>query len=83
MANANGPDPELDLRGLRAPLWGTHSARRGADTNARTNMHLTGSTPLDIDMVFGWNEHLHKQEMQLHYESGAQRDQRSKVTSMM
>ena len=61
MANANGPDPELDLRGLCTPLWGTHSARRGADTNARTNMHVTGATPLDIDMVFGWNEHIHKQ----------------------
>ena len=83
LANADGPDPELDLRGLAAPLWGHHSIRRGADTKARHTMHLTGATERDIDMLFGWNEHLYKAMMQLHYESNLQRDGRSKVTSMM
>ena len=83
LANAEGPDPELDLRGLAAPLWGHHSIRRGADTKARHTMHLTGASERDIDMIFGWNEHLYKAMMQLHYESNIQRDARSKVTSMM
>ena len=42
MANADGPDPDLDLQGLKEPLWGHHSIRRGADTVARHTMHLTG-----------------------------------------
>ena len=83
LPNADGPDPELDLRGLAAPLWGHHSVRRGADTKARHTMHITGATERDIDMLFGWNEHLYKAMMQLHYESNLQRDGRSKVTSMM
>ena len=83
LANADGPDPEVDLRGLAEPLWGHHSIRRGADTKARHTMHITGATERDIDMVFGWNEHLYKAMMQLHYESNLQRDGRSKVTSMM
>ena len=37
----------------------------------------------DIDLIFGWNEHLYKAMMQLHYESNMQQDQRSKVTSVM
>ena len=77
------PDPELDLRGLAEPLWGHHSIRRGADTVARHTMLITGATERDIDLIFGWNEHLYKAMMQLHYESNMQRDQRSKVTSMM
>ena len=44
LANAQGPDPELDLRGLAAPLWGHHSIRRGADTVARHTMLITGAT---------------------------------------
>ena len=35
LANAQSPDPELDLRGLLTPLWGHHSNRRGADTTGR------------------------------------------------
>ena len=83
LANAESPDPELDLRGLLAPLWGHHSNRRGADTTARNTMHLTGATERDIDMQFGWNEHIARAIMQLHYESNVERDRRSKVTSMM
>ena len=83
LANANGPDPELDLRGLEEPLWGHHSMRRGADTVARHTMHITGATERDIDIIFGWNEHLYKSVMQYHYESNLQRDRRSRVTSMM
>merc|ERR1712070_739397 len=58
LANRDSPDPELDLRGLAEPLWGHHSNRRGADTVTRHTMHLTGATERDIDMIFGWNEHL-------------------------
>ena len=83
LANAISPDPELDLRGLLEPLWGHHSNRRGADTVARQTMHITGATERDIDMIFGWNEHLARAIMQLHYESNMERDRRSKVTSMM
>ena len=83
LANAESPDPELDLRGLLAPLWGHHSNRRGADTQARNNMHITGVTERDIDLQFGWNEHVMQAIMQLHYESNVERDRRSKVTSMM
>ena len=83
LANADGPDPDLDLRGLIEPLWGHHSIRRGADTMARNTMHITGATERDIDMIFGWNEHMYRAIMQLHYESNLQRDRRAKVTSMM
>ena len=83
MANAVTPDPELDLRGLPAPLWGHHSGRRGADTVARQTMHLTGATERDIDMVFGWKEAFYSKEMQLHYESSFDRERRCLVTSMM
>jgi hypothetical protein len=83
MANAETADPELDLRGLSAPLWGHHSARRGADTIARDSMEITGATERDIDIIFGWNEHMYRAVMQLHYESNTQRDRRAKVTSMM
>ena len=83
MANMETADPELDLRGLSAPLWGHHSARRGADTIARDSMEITGATERDIDIIFGWNEHMYRAVMQLHYESNTQRDQRAKVTSMM
>ena len=83
LANANSPDPELDLQGLAEPLWGHHSLRRGADTVARHTMHLTGATERDIDLLFGWSEYLYKKVMQLHYESNMERDRRSRVTSMM
>ena len=83
LANATSADTELDLRGLLKPLWGHHSARRGADTKARDTMHITGATERDIDLVFGWNEHMYRAIMQLHYESNTQRDRRAMVTSMM
>ena len=83
LANAESADTELDLRGLLKPLWGHHSARRGADTKARDTMHITGATERDIDLVFGWNEAMYRAIMQLHYESNTQRDRRAMVTSMM
>jgi hypothetical protein len=46
-------------------------------------MHITGATERDIDLQFGWNEHVAAMIMQLHYESNVERDRRSKVTSMM
>ena len=57
-ANESSPDPELDLRGLSEPLWGHHSARRGADTVARQDRHLTGATEQEIDLVFGCGRRL-------------------------
>ena len=54
LANADGPDPELDLRGLAEPLWGHHSIRRGADTKARHTMNITGATERDIDMAVSY-----------------------------
>ena len=55
-ANRSTPDPELDLQGFGAPLWGHHSLRRFADTVARETMATTGATEQDIDIIFGWLE---------------------------
>jgi hypothetical protein len=82
-ANADGPDPELDLQGLASPLWGHHSFRRGADTIARKTMQLTGATEQDIDLVFGWMEAMYSARMQIHYESRFDRDRRAAVTRMV
>jgi len=81
MANLHSPDPELDLRGLARPLWGHHSCRRGADTVARKDRHLTGATEVEIYLVFGWNEALHSAKMQLLYESTFDYIRRAAVTS--
>ena len=68
-ANLSTPDPELDLQGFGAPLWGHHSLRRFADTVARETMATTGATEQDIDIIFGWLESYYSQKMQLHYQS--------------
>ena len=73
-------DPELDLQGLAAPLWGHHSNRRCADTVARQTMARSGATEQDIDLVFGWQEKLYSAKMQVHYESKFVRDVRKRVT---
>ena len=84
LANPEGDrDPELDLQGLPAPLWGHHSARRCADTVARQTRDITGATEEDIDLVFGWQEAMYSQKMQKHYETRFIRDRRSLVTSQM
>ena len=83
LANAASPDPELDLRGLAAPLWGHHSARRFADTVARQTMKETGATEQDIDMVFGWQEAFYSRKMQIHYDTSFTRDRRSCVTRLV
>ena len=82
-ANRTSPDPELDLRGLEAPLWGHHSARRGADSVARQTREQTGASEQDIDLVFGWQEAFYNAKMQLHYEGPFDRVRRACVTSMM
>ena len=82
-ANLSSPDPELDLRGLSEPLWGHHSARRGADTVARHDRAATGATEEEIDLVFGWQEALHSQRMQRHYESDFDFIRRAAITSLM
>ena len=83
LANADSPDPEMELEGLDAPMWGHHSCRRCADTVARRTMHLTGATSRDIDIMFGWKEAFYSKEMQLHYETSMDRERRCLVTSMM
>ena len=82
-ANADGPDPELDLQGRAEPLWGHHSFRRFADTVARTTRGLTGATEQDIDIIFGWNESMYSHKMQLHYQTKFDREQRCCVTRMV
>ena len=80
---ADDPDMELDLQGRDTPKFGHHSDRRGADTIARAFMNITGATPADIDLTFGWNEKVYQREMQRHYESSMDRQRRCAVTSMM
>ena len=81
LANPPGdPDPELDLKGLAAPLWGHHSLRRASDTVARATMSESGATELDIDLYFGWLEKQYSQKMQLHYASRHDREHRTCVT---
>ena len=81
-ANLSSQDPELDLQGWPAPIWGHHSFRRFGDTVARETMTLTGATEKDIDLIFGWNEAFYHAKMQDHYESVFTRSRRCQVTSM-
>jgi len=83
LANAESPDPKLDLRGLSEPRWGDHSYRRGADTSARGEMANTGADEKDIDLTFGWQERMYSQKMQFHYESSFTRVRRKAVTSLL
>ena len=66
--------------GLEEPLWGHHSFMRLADTCARKTMALTGCSEEDIDLMFGLNERLYSQQMQLHYETMFSRENRYRVT---
>ena len=83
LANADSPDLDLDLEGLDEPLWGDHSDRRGADTNARRSMGITEATEMDLDLYFGWQERMYSQKMQVHYESTFTRVRRKAVTSRL
>lgn len=83
LANAAGPDTELDLQGLAAPRWGHHSHRRAGDTAARRSMEQTGATEQDIDLFFGWMEEMYSHKMQVHYESTFDRERRTRVTMMI
>ena len=83
VANRDSPDPELDLQGLTTPRWGHHSFRRLADTAARQTMKETGATEQDIDLIFGWNEALYSQKMQVHYESTFDKEKRKNVTRLI
>ena len=60
-------DPDLDLQVGQAPKWSTHSLRRLADTVARRDRELTGTTEAEIDVYFGWHERILLKEMQIHY----------------
>lgn len=79
IANADSPDPELDLQGLEAPKFGHHSDRRGADTVARQTRAQTGATTQDIAIIFGWKEAMYSKDMQCHYESSFDRERRCLV----
>ena len=81
-AREDSPDPELDLQGYDAPLWGNHSFRRFADTIARQTMAVTGASEQDIDLYFEWMERFYQQKMQVHYESRFTRTRRTAVTSL-
>ena len=83
-ANRYSPDPELDLQGLKAPLWGSHSLRRGADRIARAHMEETDTSEADIDLLFGWREKFYSELMQVHYAGLARADRmkKAKITSM-
>ena len=54
-----------------------------ADTVARQTMSTTGASEQDIDLIFGWNERLYSQKMQVHYESKFDREKRKVVTRMV
>ena len=82
-ANRDSPDPELDLQGLEAPLWGHHSFHRFADTVARQTMAETGATEQDIDLTFGWQEKFYSEKMQIHYQTKFTRESRRNVTKMI
>ena len=46
-------------------------------------MERSGATEQDIDIVFGWQERLYSQKMQMHYESTFKRERRVCVTKYM
>ena len=85
MANSapDDPDPQLDLEGHDAALFGEHSDRRLADTNARREMINTGVTEMDIDLTLGWQEKFYSAKMQIHYEQRLDRERRALVTSRL
>ena len=80
-ADANDPDPELDLGGAKVPKWSNHSWRRFADKVARDSMSETGVSEIDIDLFFGWLEKQYEKLMQLHYKGREDRVKRAAVTS--
>jgi hypothetical protein len=67
LANRDGPDPDLDLRDGEAPKWTTHSLRRMADTVARRDREMSGTSEAEIDIYFGWNERVLRRAMQVYY----------------
>ena len=83
MANADSPDPQLDLGGRSQPRWAHHSNRRGANTVARASQEATGASEMDIDLTFGWQERFYNQKMQVHYEARFDRKKRAAVTSQL
>ena len=69
LANAETPDPQLDLGHRSEPRFTNHSNRRGANTVARQTMSVTGASDMDIDLTFGWQERFFNAKMQVHYEA--------------
>ena len=78
-----GDDPDFDLEGRDEPSFGHHPNRRYSNTVARRDMLKTGATEQEIDLNYGWNEHMHNQTMQIHYEQRFTRERRSALTSLM
>ena len=84
-ANPPGdPDPEFDLQGHAAPLWGQHSLRRLGEKVARDDKDAwtkLGLTKVEVDLYSGWDQHEISRDMQIHY-SGQQRSHRVKRTAI-
>ena len=82
-ADPSDPDPQLDLEGRDEPVFGEHSNRRLAATNARQNMATTGASEMDIDLSLGWQEKMYNAKMQIHYEQRFTRERRAAGTSLL
>ena len=50
---------------------------------ARRDMEATDTSEMDIDLIFGWNESLYNNKMQIHYQSHFTRVKRMRVTSLL
>ena len=83
LANAESPDPQLDLGGRSEPRFANHSNRRGANTVARLTQSQTGASDMDLDLTFGWQERFYNNKMQVHYEARFDRKRRAAVTSLL
>ena len=82
-SSLDGPDPQMDLEGREAPVFGEHSNRRLANTVARRTMEQTGASEMDIDLTLGWQERMYTSRMSIHYEQRFTRERRAAVTSLL
>ena len=78
-------DPHLEVEPGQEPKFSSHSLRRLADTVARRDMSITGTSEADIDIYFGWQEKILLKAMQRHYEamSVLSRMSKAKITSLL
>ena len=78
-------DPHLEVEPGQEPKFSSHSLRRLADTVARRDMSITGTSEAEIDIYFGWQEKILLKAMQRHYEAMSvfSRMLKAKITSWM